>query len=278
MNDIQQQRDEFDQLGKLYPQQASVQIEPALINNVHTYWFTPANAVANRLLVYLHGGVYALGSVRSHGSWVSHLAYRLNATVLFVDYALAPERPYPAANQDVLAVYKALLTDYPDYEIGFIGDSAGGGLIVSAVGNMLSQHLPLPYAAAMISPWINLLTTNSSYASNQAKDPVLNQQIIAGATDMYLNGTAIELANPAALVLSSFPPVLVMVGSDEVLLDDSVAFYQQIKAVQADSTLTIYKDQHHVWPLSAIDSDASQQLLAQMQTFFATRGYSSSSN
>ena len=267
MNTIQQ-RDEFDQLGRLYPREASVQIEQALINGVNAYWFTPPTPAANQLLIYLHGGVYALGSIRSHSSMVSHIAHQLKTTLLFVDYALAPERPYPAANNDVLAVYTALLTAYPDYEIGFIGDSAGGGLIISAVGDMLKRQVRLPNAVAMISPWINLLGNNASYDSNRANDPVLNKEIITGATKTYLSGEAIEAVNPAAVFLSTFPPVLVVVGSGEVLLDDSVDFYHRIKNVQPDATLTIYKGQHHVWPLTDIHSEASKQMLAQMQAFF----------
>lgn len=271
MNTIKQQRDEFDELGKLYPKEASVQIEQALIDGVNTYWFTPPNPATNQLLIYLHGGVYALGSIRSHESMVSHVAYQLKTTLLFVEYALAPERPYPAANNDVLAVYTALLSDYPGYKIGFIGDSAGGGLIISVVSDMLKRQLRLPNAVAMISPWINLLGNNPSYDSNRASDPVLNKEIITGATKTYLSGAAIETVNPASVYLSTFPPVLVVVGSGEVLLDDSVDFYHRIKNVQADSTLTIYEGQHHVWPLTDIHSEASKQLLAQMQSFFDTR-------
>src|ERR1700761_4652034 len=104
-NIIQQHREEFDQLGRLYPAAASVTVQHKLVNQVNTYWFTPRDARADSLLIHLHGGVYALGSVQSHGSLVSHIAEKLKTTVVFVDYALAPEHPYPAANNDVFAVY-----------------------------------------------------------------------------------------------------------------------------------------------------------------------------
>src|SRR5579864_3788833 len=119
MKNIQQQhREEFDQLGKLYPVEASVNVEQKLVNGVTTYWFTPEDAIADRIIIHLHGGVYALGSVRSHASLMSHVAHRLKTAIVFVQYALAPEHPYPAANNDVMAVYTAILKDNPGYTIG----------------------------------------------------------------------------------------------------------------------------------------------------------------
>ncbi len=269
MKDIKQHREEFDQLGKLYPQEASVEVEQAFINGVNTYWFTPENLVENKFIIWLHGGVYALGSVRSHGAMVSHVAKKLKTKVLFVDYALAPEHPYPAANNDVLAVYTTLLKEYPSHKIGFIGDSAGGGMIVSAINSIINQQLPLPYAVAMISPWIDLNAGNPSYESNKQKDPILNRELIKNATKDYLAGASIETANPDDIVLNAFPPVLITVGTNEVLEDDSRNFYNVVQKLQPKSTLTIYENQLHVWPLTNITSEASQKLLDELNTFFA---------
>jgi acetyl esterase/lipase len=268
MKNIQQHREEFDQLGNLYPAEASVKIEQTLVNGVNCYWFTPENAIAGRIIIYLHGGVYALGSVRSHGSLVSHIANKLKTTILFVDYALAPERPYPAANNDVFAVYTALLKDHPGYKIGFIGDSAGGGLTVSTVSGILKQQLPLPYAVAMISPWIDLNCDNPSYESNKAKDPILGIHILGGAAKDYLADAIPGAVNPADLALSTFPPMLITVGANEVLFDDSLNFYDVVKSLQPNSALTIYDDQYHVWPLANVHSEASQRLLTEMDRFF----------
>lgn len=268
MKNIQQHRGEFDQLGKLYVKEASVKVEQTLVNGVNCYWFTPRNAIADRIIIHLHGGVYALGSVHSHGSLMSHIANKLKTTILFVDYSLAPERPYPAANNDVFGVYTAVLKDHPGYKIGFIGDSAGGGLIVSAVGAMLKQKLPLPYAVAMISPWIDLKCDNQSYESNKAKDPILNSDVLSAAAKDYRADIPIEKVNPANMALRTFPPILITVGTNEVLLDDSLNFYAVVKDLQSDSTLTIYENQYHVWPLADIHSEASQKLLAEMDGFF----------
>lgn len=268
MEEIKQRRERFDQLGKLYPKEASVKIEQALINGVNCYWFTPENAIANKIIIHLHGGVFAVGSVRSHGSLVSHIAHKLKTTILFVDYALSPEKPFPAANKDVLAVYTALLFDYPGYKIGFIGDSAGGGLIVSAVGDMFKHQLPLPAAVAMISPWTNLHCDSPSQEGNRAQDPVLKREYLQNAAKDYIGTALIEKVNPGNVELKAFPPVLIVVGSNEVLVDDSVNFYNSVKDLQPNSTLTIFENQNHVWPLANIHSEASQQLLAQMDGFF----------
>jgi len=268
MKNIQQHRDEFDQLGNLYPAEPSVKVEQTLVNGVNSYWFTPENAIAEKIIIYLHGGVYALGSVRSHGSLVSHIANKLKTTILFVDYALAPEQPYPAANNDVFAVYSGLLKDHRGYKLGFIGDSAGGGLIVSTVSAILKQKLPLPYAVAMISPWIDLKCDNPSYESNRAKDPILNRDMLSGAAKDYRASASIGTVNPADIALNTFPPVLIAVGTNEVLLDDSLNFYDVVKGLQSDAALTVYDNQYHVWPLADVHSQASQRLLTEMDGFF----------
>ncbi|GAB4039636.1 alpha/beta hydrolase fold domain-containing protein [Spirosoma jeollabukense] len=268
METIKKRREEFEQLGKLYPKAASVNVQQALINGVNCYWFIPENPVANKIIIHLHGGVYAVGSIRSHESLVSHIAQKLNTTVVFVEYALSPERPYPAAINDVFAVYTALLKEYSGYKIGFIGDSAGGGLIVSTVGDLLKQYLPLPYAVAMISPWISLQDDNPSQETNRAKDPILSKEYLQRAAKDYVGHFPVEAVSPDKVIISEFPPVLLAVGSNEILLDDSMNFYEAVKGMQPDSILTIYEDQNHVWPLANINSEASRKLLAKMENFF----------
>jgi monoterpene epsilon-lactone hydrolase len=271
MENIQRRRQGFDQLGKLYPKATSVKVQQAFINGVNCYWFTPQNPITNQIIIHLHGGVFAVGSICSHESLVSHIARTLNTTMVFVDYALSPEQPYPAANNDVFAVYTALLNDHPGYKIGLIGDSAGGGLIVSTVGDLLKQHLPLPYAVAMISPWISLQNNNPSQETNRAKDPILSKEYLKSAAKDYAGQFPVETVSPDKAILSGFPPVLIVVGSNEILLDDSLNFYEVVKDLQSDSTLTIYKDQNHVWPLADISSEASVRLLAEMEKFFINK-------
>ena len=268
MEDIKKRREGFDQLGKLYPKAAAVKVQQATINGVDCYWFKPENPVNNKIIIHLHGGVYAVGSIRSHESLVSHFAQKLNTTMVFIEYALAPEQPYPAANDDVFAVYSALLFAYPEHQIGFIGDSAGGGLIVATVGELEKRNLKLPYAVAMISPWISLLDKNPSQETNRAKDPVLSKEYLQSAARDYAGQHPVRSVSPDHVKLSGFPTVLIVVGSNEILLDDSVNFYTAVKGMQPEAALTIYEGQNHVWPLSDISSEASVKLLAEIESFF----------
>ncbi|GAA3978504.1 alpha/beta hydrolase [Mucilaginibacter dorajii] len=267
MEDIKKRRESFEQLGKIYPKDASIKIEPVSINGLSCYWFTPNNAIANNIIIYLHGGVFAVGSIRSHEALVSHITGKLKTKVLFVEYALAPEHPFPAAPKDVFNVYKALLTIYPGHAISLIGDSAGGGLIVSLVGDLLKRQMKLPQAVVMISPWISLSCDNPSHEENRTKDPILTREYVKNSAKDYIGDTPLAIASPENVQLNAFPPVLIVVGTNEILLDDSCNFYEQVKLLQQKAVLSIYENQNHVWPLANVHSEASQKVLAEMGEF-----------
>jgi acetyl esterase/lipase len=267
MENLIDTRIQFEELGNIYPKETSVKVTPVLINEVSCYWFTPENAIPNKIIVYLHGGAYVLGSIRSHESMVTHISKKLRTNILFIEYALAPEKPYPAGINDVLAVYKELTVTHPGYTIDFIGDSAGAGLLLSATNKMLHQQLPLPRATVMISPWINLDCDNHSYEENAQKDPILSKENLQNRANMYTGNIPLEQSNPHHIPFNNFPPVLIMVGTNEILLDDSSAFYSNIQDKQEKTRLTIYEDQYHVWPLSDIYSEASQNALTEIEAF-----------
>lgn len=267
MEDIQKRRERFEQLGTIYPKEASVKVAQAFINKVNCYWFTPAEVKPNKIVIYLHGGAFAVGSIRSHEAMVSHFAQKIGARILFVDYSLAPEKPYPAAPNDVFAVYQELIATYPGYEIDFIGDSAGGGLIVSAVGQIINQRLQLPHAAVLISAWISLHCNNPSHEENRSTDPILTREYAKNSASHYVGDTPLEIASPENVALSQFPPVLIIVGTNEILIDDSRNFYNIVKTIQPNSILTIYQNQNHVWPLAGINTEASQKALTQIDEF-----------
>jgi monoterpene epsilon-lactone hydrolase len=270
MEDIKQRRERFNQLGNLYPKETSVNVEQAFINGVNCYWFTPQQLTSNNIVIYLHGGVFAIGSINSHESMVSHIANKLQSKVLFVDYSLAPEKPYPAAPNDVMVVYREVINTYPDSDINFIGDSAGGGLIVSAVSKMINQHLQLPAAVAFISGWISLTCDNPSHEENRNIDPILTREYAKSSAADYAGKTSMEIVSPEFIEFNQFPPVLLMVGTNEILIDDSKNFYNYIKAIQPKAKLIIYENQAHVWPLANIQSEASQNTLTEINDFFKT--------
>lgn len=268
MEDIQQLREGFDQKVRPYSNEPTVSIEQVMINAVNCYWFTPGAPDPTRIVIYLHGGGHALGSVRSHEGMVSHLAKKLQARILLIDYALAPESPFPASINDVLKVYRELTVSYPGYGIAFIGDSSGGGLVVSVIGEILKKRFPSPQAVLLISPWISLTCKYPSYEENAEADPLLTVEMLRRFANMYTGNTPLEISSPESAQFTQFPPVLVMVGSKEVLVDECRSFYDNIKSIQHRSKLSIYDSQPHVWPRKDIHSEAAQQALAEMEEFF----------
>jgi monoterpene epsilon-lactone hydrolase len=259
-------------LGNAYPKAGTVTVEQAFINGVTCYWLTPAHAQPGETVIYLHGGAYAAGSIRSHAAMVSHIAESISMRILFVEYALAPENPYPAGLNDVMGVYEELAAIYPGDNFYFIGDSAGGGLTISAVAKMQEQGLPLPEKTVFISPWTDLACVNPSYAENKLKDVILNIDYVKNCAADYSGDTPLEISNPANITFSSFPPSLIVAGSNEILLDDSCNLYKSLKPIQPQTFLTIYENQNHVWPLANISTAAAQKALAETAAFLNCTG------
>ena len=123
----------FETLGKTYPASPDVKISEMEISNVKCHWFQPPHIHAENIIVYLHGGNFALGGINSHRAMVSHIAERTQSNILFIEYSLAPENPFPVAINEIVNVYTALLRTNPKSKITFIGDSAGGGLVVAGI-------------------------------------------------------------------------------------------------------------------------------------------------
>lgn len=267
MEEVLKSRESYEQKPHPYDYEPTVSITPITIEGISCYWFTPENPSPNRIIIFLHGGGFAMGSVRTHGRMVTHFAKALQAKILFVEYALAPENPFPAGLNDVVTVYRELTNRYPGSQINFIGDSAGGSLIVSAVGEMLKINLPLPNAVVLISPWISLECNNPSIEENAHLDISLNREALQMFARAYTGGVPLELSSPKKALRTQFPPVLIMVGTNEVLLDDSKHFYNDIKGIQGRSRLSIYNDQPHVWLKKDIHKEASRRALAEMADF-----------
>src|SRR5450631_2811114 len=130
LNTVNADRAAFDGLGHIYPADASVEISAEPIEGVGCYWFVPERVAKNKIVIYLHGGMFVLGSIEGYKAMISHFASALSTNILFVEYELAPEKPFPNAVNDVLKVYRELIHRYPDAKITAMGDSAGGGLAV----------------------------------------------------------------------------------------------------------------------------------------------------
>ncbi|SHM71938.1 alpha/beta hydrolase fold domain-containing protein [Mucilaginibacter sp. OK098] len=268
MAKIGQERAYYETLGKIYPPAEKVTITETSIAGVKSYWFNQSLTHQKRIIIYLHGGVYALGSINSYRAMVSHLAQELNAAVLYVEYSLAPEKPFPAANNEIFNVYKELKSKYPGYKFTIIGDSAGGGLAVTLVHNCIDENVSLPSSLALISPWIDLKTQNGSYITKQAVDPILSKKMLHEHAELYAPNRLKE-ADPSELKFKKFPPVSLLVGTDEVLNDDSRNFYAVIKPIQKNAKFKEYPGQKHVWLVSDIHSKESVAAINDIKEFLS---------
>ena len=268
MQKINGERAFYETLGKIYPADSTVSVNETNIAGVKSYWFNEKLLDQKQIIIYLHGGVYVMGSINVYRAMLSHLAKSLNTAVLYVEYSLAPEHPFPAANNEILKVYVELLKKYPNFKITIIGDSAGGGLAVTLVHNIQASNLALPNSLALISPWIDLNCTNESYVTKQAVDPILSRKFLYEHALLYAPDK-IKEANPAELKFKKFPPVFLLVGTDEVLNDDAKRFYAVIKPIQQQSKLKEFSGQKHVWLFSHIDAEASIAAISDIKAFIS---------
>lgn len=256
----------YETLGKVYPPDNTVNINEATIAGVKSYWFNQELLNQKELIVYLHGGVYTYGNFNTYHAMLSHLTKSLNAPILYIEYALSPEHPYPTANNEIFKVYSELQKKYAGYKITIIGDSAGGGLAISLINDAQKANLQMPNALALISPWIDLKCVNNSYTTKEALDPILNKDFLYNHALMYASNN-IKEADPSELKFKKFPPVFLLVGTDEVLNDDTKNFYNYIKPIQSKAKMKEFEGQKHVWLFSHIDSEASIEAMKDIKEF-----------
>jgi acetyl esterase/lipase len=220
-------------------------------------WIEPSEPTAparSRCILYLHGGAYIAMSPQTHRSLTSRLATASDASLFALDYRLAPEHPFPAAVDDALAAYRALLAmDFAPSRIVLAGDSAGGGLTLSTLLALRDSGDPLPAGAVLFSPWTDLAATGRSLVENSASDALFFGTWVAAEAQHYLAETPAThpLASPVYADLSGLPPLLIQVSESEVLLDDSRRVHDNALRVGVRSTLQVWPALPHVWQMFA---------------------------
>jgi len=254
-------RAQLEQLGETFHISEDVETETARVGNVPGLWLTAPGAVLDRVLLYAHGGGYVAGSSHSHGELTARLSRACGARVLSVDYRLAPEHPFPAARDDAVAAYRGLLSyRIPPERIVFGGDSAGGGVVMTALLALKAAGDPLPAGAVLLSPWIDPESTGESYRTQAEADPMVNAAVIQTSAKLYFG--AGNLRDPAAAPLKAdltgLPPLLIEVGTHEVLLDDSTRLAERARAAGVDVTLRAEEGMIHVWQIFAPILDEGQ--------------------
>ncbi|MBF4473768.1 alpha/beta hydrolase fold domain-containing protein [Flavobacterium sp. HJJ] len=268
MTKINNFRGFYETLGKTYPVHADVKVDETTIAGVKSFWFNKNLLPQKKITIYLHGGVYTYGSINAYRSMLTHLSASLNTSIVYVEYSLSPEHPYPTANNEVLNVYRELTKNYPNHKISIIGDSAGGGLAVYLVNDAQKANLPMPSSLALISPWIDLKCDNESYTTKQSVDPILKKDFLYSHALMYA-ADKIKEADPSEIKFKKFLPVFLLVGTDEVLNDDSKNFYSYIKPIQQKAKFKEFVGQKHVWLFSHIDSKESVQAMSDIKEFIS---------
>lgn len=234
-------------------------IPPGLKITAATLGGTPAEVVEVEdgggpgAFLHLHGGGYVMGDPAGSRGFTTALAQATRAKVISLDYRLAPDHPYPAAVEDALGAYAALLRTTPVSGIAIGGESAGGGLTIAVLLAIRDAGLPMPACALAMSPWVDLTCSGASYASCADRDPLLTRRVLLEMADEYLCGhdPRTPKASPLFTNLAGLPPLLIQVGADEVLLDDAVALARRAEAIGVSVTLEVWPDMIHVWQMFA---------------------------
>ena len=268
-------REEYDRAVEIFPLPDSVSLEAGTLGGVPGEWLRPEGADPTRALLYFHGGGYVLGSTRSHRHMVAALAAGAGVHAFSADYRLAPEHPFPAAVEDGTAAWKGLLDRGIDPARAVVGgDSAGGGLTVAALIKARGDGLPMPAGGLCISPWTDMTLEAGSYAAKAESDPMVKKDQIERWTGVYLGADTDRRhpwASPLYANLEGLPPLLVQVGSEEVLLDDSVSLAEAARRAGIDARLTIAEEMIHVWHWFDRLLDRAQEGIDEAAAFIRAR-------
>ena len=221
--------------------------------------------------MHFHGGGFRLGSAAGSAAFGTRMADAAHVRVVLVDYALAPEHPFPAGLHDALHVYDAVRAEPSGLPILVGGDSAGGGLATSLVVAALAVDMPLPSGVTLFSPWLDLTVTADSYDTRARSDLLFSAASATAAADLYLQGwdPRDPLASPALADLHGFPPTLLFVGSEEVLLDDALALANALSRAGSTVSLHSVAGMQHVWPTIWPDVPESATALRLLAAFVA---------
>lgn len=247
----EQRRAAYDALGDRFPLAEDVRVDQAEAHGVPAEWTSTPVANNSEVILYLHGGGYAWGSLKSHRHLVSELGRAAAMRTLALDYRLAPECPFPHALEDAVSGFRFLLNSgFHPRKITVAGDSAGAGLAVALLVRLKELGMRQPACALLLSPWADMTATADSYSRNVKRDPVLNRSIMQFLAEQYLGKRPREtpLASPVFADLSGIAPLAIFVGSTEALLDDAIALTRAAGLADVSVRLEIWPKMFHIWP------------------------------
>jgi monoterpene epsilon-lactone hydrolase len=250
---FEEARARLDQMGDMFAIPDGIVVEPFRVDHIPCERLVPTDVASGEghpRILYLHGGAYIGGSLASHRALAGRLALACAREVVTVDYRLAPEHPYPAGLDDVRAVYHHLLdAGTAPEDLVIMGDSAGGGLSAALLINLRDRGEVLPAGAVLFSPWLDLTLTSDTVRTKADHDPVLRATALGRSAQAYAGEdlrrpeVSPVFADPAGL-----PPMLIFVGTAEILLDDSRSFTERARSAGVAVDLDVEDGLMHVWP------------------------------
>jgi len=266
------QRGRQEKLTRIFKIPANINITRVGADGVPAELIEVKNS-GDAIILYLHGGAYAVGSPHVHREFLSRLARACRVKVLAIDYRLAPEHPFPAALEDAIIAYRWLVSGgYDPSSIVIAGDSAGGGLAIATLVSLRDSGTPLPACAVCLSPWVDLASANETL--DQDNDPILNAEILAHFARAYAAQTDPHnpLISPIFADLKGLPPILIHAGTNEILYDQITQFYEKARQAEVEVVLELWKDLFHVFQIVPILPEAKQSL-EKIATFITDRIY-----
>lgn len=273
--DVLDVRRRLNRLSRLLKRAFGVSLQVTTVNGLGAEWLRPKGAPDGKVLLYLHGGAYLVGSCRTHRQLVSHIARAAGINALVPEYRLAPEYPFPAAIEDAVGVYRSLLADgiSPD-DIFVAGDSAGGGLTVATLLALRHAGDPLPAAAVLLSPFLDITASGESATTRAAQDPWFDAKDMVVVARNYC-GDEDDLRNPLVSPvfanMAGLPPTFIQVGDDEILLSDSTRLADKIKEAGGEVELEIWPEMWHVFQFFIGKMPESRRAIKKIGAYISKR-------
>lgn len=253
------------------PPLAEVKSQPFSENAVRGIWFKPDGADSDKVLLYLHGGGYIVGSPATAAAIAGFLAKEAGILCFSLDYPLAPESPFPAAPDNAVAAYQMLLDKgFKPENIVLAGDSAGGGLALALLIDIRDRSLPMPAGAYLLSPWADLTHSFASHETKRMADVLIARDFLEQMASLYAGGNDRKTPriSPAFADLHGLPPLLVHVGSSEVLLDDSLTVVRNAAMADVPVALMVWPGYGHVFQMMYGKLEGGRRALRDGAAFF----------
>jgi acetyl esterase/lipase len=267
---IEESRANMEAMVSLFPLAKDIQCEPIDAEGISAEWIAAPGAADDRVVYYLHGGGYVMGSINTHREMVSHISRAAEARVFIIDYRLAPEHPFPAAVEDSTAGFRWLLKEgFDPAKIVIAGDSAGGGLTVATLVALKDEGEVLPNASVCLSPWVDLEGLGQSMTTKAEADPMVQRESLVKLGEAYLGDADARtpLAAPLYADLTGLPPMLIQVGTSETLLDDATRLAERAKEARVNVTLEPWEEMIHVWQFFASSVPEAKEAVERIGSF-----------